>query len=68
MYYASRRRSTFLAAATLALVVLPPSLTPASTWINPAGGSWSDPANWSPAQVPNSLVQANFNLAAQLNA
>ncbi len=38
------------------LLALGPAVAPAATthtWNNPAGGSWSDPGNWTPAGVPD---------------
>ncbi len=35
----------------------------AASWTNNAGGDWSDPANWSPADVPNAAGEtAEINL------
>ena len=30
----------------------------AATWSNPAGGVWSDPANWAPADVPDAAGES----------
>jgi adhesin HecA-like repeat protein len=44
---------------SLVLVALLSALTASAagavtiTWNNPAGGAWSDPANWTPAEVPD---------------
>ena len=40
------------------------SAATASLWIDPAGGSWGDPANWSSSQVPGSASETLFNLNA----
>jgi hypothetical protein len=39
-----------------------------SHWINPNGGSFGDPANWSPAGVPDGTKQVFFDLAAAYTA
>jgi hypothetical protein len=33
-----------------------------STYIGPIGGNWSDPANWSPAIVPDNNASQKFNV------
>jgi hypothetical protein len=48
--------------AFLALWILPPTpevraVVPTSTWINPAGGSWADPANWDSGEVPGEIPE-----------
>jgi len=35
------------------------------SWINPAGGGWGDPANWSSNEVPGSTSETLFNLDAE---
>ena len=51
--YSSTRASwrTLLLAGVLALGFV--AVAGAATWNNPAGGLWSNPANWSPAEVPD---------------
>jgi hypothetical protein len=39
-----------------------PRFAAANSWINPAGGNWSDANNWNPATVPSSL--ASFGLGS----
>jgi T5SS/PEP-CTERM-associated repeat protein len=35
-----------------------------NSWIDPAGGNWGDPANWSSNEVPGSTSETLFNLDA----
>jgi hypothetical protein len=37
--------------------------TTTSTYVGPAGGNWSDPANWSPAIVPNNTATQKFDVS-----
>jgi hypothetical protein len=34
-----------------------------STYVGPIGGNWSDPANWSPAIVPNNSATQKFDVS-----
>lgn len=45
---ASASGLTTATSAAFDVAVRPPGIT----WVNPAGGNWSTPANWSPARVP----------------
>jgi filamentous hemagglutinin len=52
------RGPALLVATTLVLLLAglaSPSGAVTVTWSNPTGGSWSNPANWSPAVVPDAV-------------
>lgn len=51
-----------LAAAALCAAALA-TKSHAQTWTNPAGGDWSNPANWSPAVVPSGMSEINLGLS-----
>jgi hypothetical protein len=58
-----RKRNAVLCAATVAAIAGPVQVFgQIYTWINPAGGSYQDAGNWSPAGPPSELVHtALFN-------
>jgi hypothetical protein len=45
-----------LLAGVLALGTV--AVASAATWNNPAGGAWSNPANWTPADVPDAIGES----------
>lgn len=45
------------------LLTTPAALGDDVAWIDPAGGVWTDPFNWSPARVPTPTDRAVFGLA-----
>jgi len=58
---ARRTRRVSVAAlfvATLAVAASTASASTVITWTNAAGGLWSDPGNWSPANVPDTPGEA----------
>src|ERR1700674_3981875 len=42
----------------IALATASPALATSRTWINPGGGAWNDPINWSPFGAPQSTDDA----------
>ncbi|HWP39434.1 MAG TPA: hypothetical protein VNL70_00815, partial [Tepidisphaeraceae bacterium] len=60
------RRRLLLAGASLFVCSVAPQTSAASInhWINPLGGSWSDPANWRQGRVPLADDRCLFDLDA----
>lgn len=58
-----RRRLLPAAVVAVSLTTFIPAVV-AADWLNPAGGNWDDPANWSGSTVPGSTQSANFGLAS----
>jgi len=46
------------ALSALAIVALAGTAHAQSVWNNPAGGDWNTPANWTPADVPNTSTES----------
>jgi hypothetical protein len=59
----NRFQKTFLTICTIAAIAASASAqTTSSTYIGPDNGNWNDPANWSPAVVPNNSGTATFDV------
>jgi hypothetical protein len=61
---ASYRASMLRSLLTVAALAVPAYAQTTATWINPAGGSFGNPANWSTGAVPGPADTARFNLGA----